>query len=170
MAIKDEINKPRLTDFQAIMLVISIVFFVCLNTDAFTTLDDWIKVAVYAGFTVSIALSGVQIGSVKQLVEKGLAIFTDKNKTLEQKYNELFEAFLTVAAQLGIIHESWNLMQGTSPIPGDKTYFKKADPNNPITENEVLLDGLKQLDNDITDDHPKIKAKIAELEATLKKE
>ena len=105
------IFKARFNALQVIFMVGSIVFFIIMNTKAFTEFSDWVKVSIYAAFVITVAIAGVSPGSIKDLLEKAKAIF-DKDLDPEEKIAALMSIMTTVAAQLGIYWEKLNESQG----------------------------------------------------------
>lgn len=136
-------------------------------------------------FEIKPELKGVIIRAIENI---GMSAF-DKSMNKEELVKSIIKSIVWLIQELDILYaedkdlldqefkeyiktKSREILYGIEPPESkegiSKPYFQKAIPGATITDTEVILNGLKQLDAGITEEAPKIKAKIAELEEELK--
>jgi hypothetical protein len=106
-----KLSEPKITRLQLIYVAFAIVLFAIMNTKAFGSLSDWVKIAIYAGFIIMVAMSGKSLGSIQDLLSRVKEV-ADTDASLEEKYNSLMSIMTMAAAQLGVVWEKMNKAQG----------------------------------------------------------
>lgn len=108
-------NTQKIKPIQLIFLAIGIIFYAFTYTATFQSFPDWVKMISFIAWSLILLLTGVQMGTIKEVVEKGFAIFTHPEWSLEKKYTELMGLFQIIGNMLGVVFKGYNQLQGTDP-------------------------------------------------------
>ncbi len=99
------LNEKRITPLQLIIVVCGIFYFINYETKIFKGLPDMIKVGIYAGILVMSVSAGISLLNVKELGVRLKGIILDRNKSAEQKINEIMTAIIPILSEVGDLWE-----------------------------------------------------------------
>lgn len=102
-------TQPMLTPIHVFIIVVSIAFYVYMETDIFDDVGDTVKIAIYIVFQLLGIFAGLKWGTFTEFVRKGVEILKDEKLTPWEKILKFTQLIAGLAMQAG---EAWELLMG----------------------------------------------------------
>jgi len=109
------LNEKRITPLQLMIVICGIFYFINNNTEIFKSLPDMIQVSIYAGILVASVSAGISLINIKEIGLRLKGIILDRNKTAEQKINEIMTAIIPILSEVGDLWEEMTKEQFNNP-------------------------------------------------------
>lgn len=95
-------QKPAITPLTLVILVIRIAIDIAESA-------TWYEMSAKIAVSISLILSGAKLTDVKEILLRMKSVLQNKDLTLLQKFEQVFNIVITGCATLGVIQEEMNI-------------------------------------------------------------